>query len=309
MACMARALAVLLLSAAACSSGSGSGSSTDGAPPAEKPDAGAHSSKGADAGRRDTGSITTFHDAGEKHDVAAAREDSGKSADAGKCTTDDQCNHGKQGTGVVCSTSGATEGECIDGCHGATDCPTGDVCDESSKPHWTCEPMGNAIAALALAQVGLGACSTNTLGGTGFETSCTGYYGEPEYWCADFAQWVWLSSGVKDPSSELGSGVTDFGDYGTTNNTLSDKPVLGAAAIFQMSGSDNHVAIVTQVNSDGTIETVSGDWEGTGSSESGFASTSKVVLNSPAYPATIGSTPSVMGQTLSTFVLPIGVPK
>ena len=168
---------------------------------------------------------------------------------------------------------------------------------------------GAAIAALALAQVGLGACSTNTLGGTGFEVSCTGYYGQPEYWCGDFAMWVWLSSGVPDPSSELGAAVTEFVDYGQTNKTLSDKPVLGAAAIFQMSGSDNHVAIVTQVNTDGTIETVSGDWEGTGSTEPGFASTSKVVLNAPAYPDTIGSTPGVMGQTLYTFVLPLGLAK
>ena len=63
-----------------------------------------------------------------------------------------------------------------------------------------------------------------------------------------------------------------------------DRHVVVAAAIFQMSGSDNHVAIVTQANTDGTIETVSGDWQVTGSTEPGFASTSKVVLNAPAYP-------------------------
>ena len=37
---------------------------------------------------------------------------------------------------------------------------------------------------------------------------------------------------------------------------------------------DKAVAIVTQVNPDGTIETVSGDWNGTGSSEAAFSSSS-----------------------------------
>ena len=35
---------------------------------------------------------------------------------------------------------------------------------------------------------------------------------------------------------------------------------------------------------DGTIETVSGDWNGTGSTKAEFSSTSQVVLNVPAYP-------------------------
>jgi len=48
----------------------------------------------------------------------------------------------------------------------------------------------STIAALATANVGKQACSTNTLGGRGFETSCTGNGGQPEYWCADFAKWV-----------------------------------------------------------------------------------------------------------------------
>jgi hypothetical protein len=168
--------------------------------------------------------------------------------------------------------------------------------------------LGNAIASLALANVGQGACTTNTLGGTSFGTSCTGNGGQPEYWCADFALWVWRSAGVTNLSG-LDAAAGSFYTYGKNNNTLSNTPAVGDAVVFNYTGGGvaNHVAIVTQVNADGTIESVSGDWEGQGSTEAAFSSTSSVVLNSPAYPATIGSTPNVMGQTISGFVAPVGL--
>ncbi|MDQ2957091.1 MAG: hypothetical protein M3Y42_09015 [Actinomycetota bacterium] len=52
------------------------------------------------------------------------------------------------------------------------------------------------IGALATANHAKMACSTNSLGGHGFATSCTGNGGQPEYWCADFARWVWANEGV-----------------------------------------------------------------------------------------------------------------
>jgi hypothetical protein len=167
---------------------------------------------------------------------------------------------------------------------------------------------GASIASLALANVGQGACTTNTLGGTSFGTSCTGNGGSPEYWCADFALWVWSQAGVTNVSG-LDAAAGSFYVYGQNNGTLSDTPAVGDAVVFDYSGGGvaDHVAIVTQVNADGTIETVSGDWNGTGSTEAGFSSTSSVVLNEPAYAATVGTAPSIMGMTISGFIAPVGL--
>jgi MYXO-CTERM domain-containing protein len=166
---------------------------------------------------------------------------------------------------------------------------------------------GSSIASLAIANVGLGACSKNTKGGTTFESSCTGNGGQPEYWCADFAMWVWAQVGAD--VSGLDAAAGSFYVYGQNNSTLSSSPAVGDAVVFDYQGGGvaDHVALVTQVNSDGTIETVSGDWGGTGSTEAAFASTSKVVLNSPAYASTDGSSPAIMGMTISGFVAPVGL--
>lgn len=165
---------------------------------------------------------------------------------------------------------------------------------------------GSAIVSLALANVGGSACGTNTLGGTNFETSCTGNGGQPEYWCADFAQWVWANSGVD--TSGLDAAAGSFYVYGQNNGTLSNTPVPGDAVVFDYQGGGvaDHVAIVTQVNSDGTIESVSGDWGGQSGSEATFSSTSSVVLNSPAYDGTVGATPGVIGMTISGYIAPKG---
>ncbi len=164
------------------------------------------------------------------------------------------------------------------------------------------------IANLALANVGKKACSTNSLGGKDYETSCTGNGGSPEYWCADFAQWVWANTGVND-TSQLDAAAGSFYVYGQNHGTLHNSPAIGDAVVFDYQGGGvaDHVAIVTQVNGDGTIETVSGDWNGDSGTEAEFASTSQVVLNTPAYAGTVGSTPNVMGMTISGFIAPVGV--
>lgn len=168
------------------------------------------------------------------------------------------------------------------------------------------EVSGSSIVSLALANVGGMACGTNSLGGTHFESSCTGNGGQPEYWCADFAQWVWANSGVD--TTGLNAAAGSFYCYGQNNGTLSNTPQPGAAVVFDYAGNcvADHVAIVTQVNSDGTIESVSGDWNGQSGSEAEFSSTSHVVLNSPAYDGTVGGTPSVIGMTISGYIAPIG---
>lgn len=165
---------------------------------------------------------------------------------------------------------------------------------------------GSAIVSLALANVGGMACAKNSLGGHAFESSCTGNGGQPEYWCADFAQWVWANSGVDTTGLDAAAG--SFYVYGQKNGTLSNTPVPGAAVVFDYQGGGvaDHVAIVTQVNSNGTIESVSGDWGGQSGSEATFSSTSHVVLNSPAYASAVGGTPSVIGMTISGYIQPKG---
>jgi hypothetical protein len=98
--------------------------------------------------------------------------------------------------------------------------------------------------------------------------------------------------------------------YGQNHNTLHYPPSVGDAVVFDYSGDGvaEHVAIVVQVNSDNSVETVSGDWGGNGSSEAAFSSTSSVVLNSPAYASTVGSAPAIMGMTISGFISPLGGP-
>ena len=243
------------------------------------------------------------------------------SGDAGSCQTDLDCNQGATGAGIVCSFNGATTGQCIAGCHSNTDCPANDTCDQSATPHWACVPDDagtssddaggatvNAIAALALANVGQGACTTNTLGGDAFGTSCTGNGGAPEYWCADFALWVWSSAGVANVAG-LTAAAGSFYVYGENNGTLSNTPAVGDAVVFDYQGGGvaDHVAIVTQVNADGTIVSVSGDWAGQSGSEANFASTSSVVLNVPAYAGAVGSSPAVMEMTISGYVAPAGL--
>jgi len=180
----------------------------------------------------------------------------------------------------------------------------------SSSSAETLRPLvaGNAIANLALANVGGMACATNSLGGHSFGSSCTGNGGQPEYWCADFALWVWSNAGVSNVSG-LDAAAGSFYVYGQNNGTLSNTPAVGDAVVFDYQGGGvaDHVAIVTQVNSDGTIESVSGDWNGDSGSEATFSSTSKVYLNSPAYSSTVGTSPAVMGMTISGYIAPVGV--
>jgi hypothetical protein len=53
------------------------------------------------------------------------------------------------------------------------------------------------VAQIAIDNLGKTACGTNSLGGQGYYSSCTGNGGYPEYWCSDFAKWVWKSAGAK----------------------------------------------------------------------------------------------------------------
>ncbi len=180
---------------------------------------------------------------------------------------------------------------------------------DSDSVDTTTDPLTSSqIADLAKANLGKGACSTNSRGGHAFDTSCTGNGGLPEYWCADFARWVWAKVGAQH-ADELTAAAGSFYTYGERHGTLSHTPKVGDAVVFDYhgGGSADHVAIVTQVNSNGTIETVSGDWDGQSGSEAHFSSTSHVILNAPAYHGAVGSKPNVMGMTISGFISPVGL--
>ena len=160
---------------------------------------------------------------------------------------------------------------------------------------------GSTIAAIALANVGKGACSTPSQGGgTGFDGSCS----IPTEWCADFAKWVWGTAGAE--TTGLNANASSFYTYGQTNGTWHSTPSQGDAVVFD-SGVYNssdavsmiaHVAIVVQVNSDGTIVTVGGN---TGSS----TCTSCVVKAS--CPSSLDtSLTTFMGFTILGFATPVG---
>ncbi|HTQ47170.1 MAG TPA: CHAP domain-containing protein, partial [Polyangiaceae bacterium] len=163
------------------------------------------------------------------------------------------------------------------------------------------------LAGLAFANVGGMACSANSLGGNSFGSSCTGNGGQPEYWCADFVKWVWENNGVD--VSGLTAAAGSFYVYGQNKGTLSNSPAVGDAVVFDYGGGGyaDHVAIVTRVNGDGTIETASGDWNGQSGSEAYFSSTSHVVLNDPPYDGSVGNSPGVMGMRIDGYVAPVGV--
>ena len=101
---------------------------------------------------------------------------------------------------------------------------------------WATDSGDVATLALANAGKGAGLCSQvnpapNSLGGAAFGTSCTGNQGEAEYWCADFAKWVWQNaagSTITD-TGDLDAGAVSFYNYGVDH--------------YEMGGAYGHIAI------------------------------------------------------------------
>ncbi|MFE9425102.1 CHAP domain-containing protein [Kitasatospora sp. NPDC006697] len=169
-------------------------------------------------------------------------------------------------------------------------------------------PTGSGAAALAAANIGktAGTCANtptyNSLGGSQFEHSCAGgYSGGPEYWCADFAMWVWANEGFY--TGGLDAGAASFQTYGLNNGTQHTstgyRPQPGDAVEYGSiyNSEIHHVAIVTSVNSDGSVTTANGDWNGTTGTGTmaGFAVSSSVVrITIPAGQVAVGSEPSTV---------------
>ncbi|REK91274.1 CHAP domain-containing protein [Streptomyces inhibens] len=112
------------------------------------------------------------------------------------------------------------------------------------------------IVTIANANLDHHACDTNSVGEQGYNSSCTGAGGSPENWCADFAAWVWAQGGYN--VNGLTPAAGSFGQYGAG---LHPDPHVGDAVVFNYNGDGyaDHVAIVTAVNDDGTIESIGGN--------------------------------------------------
>ena len=97
----------------------------------------------------------------------------------------------------------------------------------------------------------------------------------PQYWCSDFATYVWQNAGVSVPTYP---GVSSFVDWARRNGKFStDTSLLQVGDVVFYA---QHVGVVIQVQSNGTVVTADGDFGGTGSSQAAFASTSHVKIDS-----------------------------
>ena len=183
-------------------------------------------------------------------------------------------------------------------------------------------PTAADVGSLAAANVGKGAghcsivnSSNNSLGGNQFETSCSGNGGAGEYWCADFARWVWHHAGGSGIAvSGLTAAAGSFYVYGTNHGTLhtshSYTPHVGDAIVFNYAGGGyaDHVGLVSAVHSDGSIQTANGDFGGRSGSQAYFAETSTVEsVRIAASQRSVGSRPSSIGMTISAYVTPHGI--
>ena len=147
------------------------------------------------------------------------------------------------------------------------------------------------IAEIAISQIGVG----DTPASTTFSLDCDPYtpmvgasaspagcgvdahfnvQDENEFWCADFAKWVWQRAGVTANLGTLKPGASSFYTWGAQRGDQllpdANNPAVGDAVVFYPPGSltasglsyADHVAIVVGVNADGTVNLVNGDFGG-----------------------------------------------
>jgi hypothetical protein len=147
------------------------------------------------------------------------------------------------------------------------------------------------IARIATSQVGFG----DTPASTNFSVDCDPYttlVGAPaptagcaidphfgvrnrnEFWCADFAKWVWQRAGVTAGLGTLNAGARSFYTWGAQRGAQliqdGNNPAVGDAVVFYPPGAltssgltfADHVAIVVGVNANGTVNLVNGDFGG-----------------------------------------------
>jgi hypothetical protein len=94
-----------------------------------------------------------------------------------------------------------------------------------------------------------------------------------EFWCSDFAKWVWAQGGVTSDLSTITPLSSSFYTWGLTHGesmpvdggtaAVGDAIVLypsGTSGTTALEDDGDHVGIVTAVHSDGTIDIVNGDF-------------------------------------------------
>ena len=103
-------------------------------------------------------------------------------------------------------------------------------------------------------------------------------FNPPEYWCSDFATYVWQHAGIAVPTRPA---VLDFLSWvrqnGKYSSDLSNLHV-GDVIFYNNGGTKQHVGVVIQVNANGTVVTADGDFGGSGSGTA-FAESSHVLMN------------------------------
>ena len=96
----------------------------------------------------------------------------------------------------------------------------------------------------------------------------------PQYWCSDFATYVWQHAGIPVPTDPA---VSSFLTWVRQNGRFSSDTshlVVGDVIFYAQ-----HVGVVIQVSTNGTVTTADGDFGGTKGSEATFASSSHVKLD------------------------------
>ncbi len=157
----------------------------------------------------------------------------------------------------------------------------------AGHPAASAADRGQAIAAIALSQVGISDtpvvpgfdgvdCDPYSTMVAGFSANSDGcgydstYHLENsnETWCSDFAKWVWQRAGVTAGMNTLNAAASSFYTWATQQGQDpqpdSGTPQAGDAIMFFSPGAfpavADHVGIVTSVNSDGTVNMVNGDF-------------------------------------------------
>jgi hypothetical protein len=167
--------------------------------------------------------------------------------------------------------------------------------DASAQPAATAADSGTAadIAAAALSQVGVAdtppdssfsnesadcdpytalenPSAPDSLCGT---DPTFGIKDHAEFWCSDFAKWVWIQGGVTSDQSTITPLSSSFYTWGLAHGESmpvdGGTPQVGDAIVLYPSGTSgttaleddgDHVGIITAVHSDGTIDIVNGDF-------------------------------------------------
>ncbi|MEU9135290.1 CHAP domain-containing protein [Streptomyces sp. NPDC048404] len=147
----------------------------------------------------------------------------------------------------------------------------------------------NQIANVARSQlsVSINNGGPGTVCSPGYLTSCSGNGGRGEYWCADFARWVWAYAGFH--TDGLTPAAASFKQMASAYGGEHSTPKVGDAVLFHdtagsQRGVVHHVAIVVSVSAiTGEVSFVSGDVGGEentrgpeGDEQAHYAHTAKV---------------------------------